>query len=100
MAGAFQVTPSALRDKAQELRAQNVQLKNQISSMKSQELSMRGMWEGDAHEAFVREFSKDITKMQTFADEIEKFATRLDQIAGEYETAEITNTQVANTRLV
>ena len=74
--------------------------KNQISSMKSQELSLRGMWEGEAHEAFVREFSKDINKMENFASEIEKFAIKLDQIAGEYETAELTNTQVANTRLV
>ena len=99
MAGSFTVTASALRDKANELRKQNKNLKNQIEGLRAKESSLSGMWEGDAHESFSREFIKDMGKLEQFYSAIEDYANKLDQLAQEYDKAESTNTQIANSRV-
>lgn len=100
MAGMFTVTPSALRDKAADLRNQNKTLRSQVDQLRTQEGSLRGMWEGEAHDTFAREFTKDMTKLDEFASAIDMFANKLDEIAAEYERAENANVQTAATRLV
>lgn len=100
MAGMIQVTPSALRNKAGELRAQNKLLRTYIESMRNQEQGLRGMWEGEAHDIFAREFMKDAGKMDEFCAAIDTFAASLEEIASEYERAENTNTMTATVRYV
>jgi len=100
MAGMFTVTPSALRDKAGELRNQNKTLRAQVDSLRTQENGLRGMWEGEAHDAFSREFVKDAAKLDEFCAAIDMFAAKLEEIAAEYERAENTNINTAVTRLV
>lgn len=100
MAGMIQVTPSALRTKAEELRTQNKLLRNHISSMRNQEQGLRGLWEGEAHDTFSREFMNDAGKMDEFCAAIDVFASTLEQIASEYERAENTNTMTATVRYI
>ena len=100
MAGTFQVTPSALREKAGELRSQNKTLRSQIDGLRNQANSLNGMWEGEAHEGFTREFTKDAAKMDQFCSAIDEFANKLEMIAQEYEAAERKNTQTASARTV
>ena len=99
MAGSFTVTASALRDKANELRNQNKNLRSQIEALRGQESGLRGLWEGEAHESFSREFTKDMSKLDQFCSAIDDYSNKLDMIAQEYEKAERTNTQIANTRV-
>ena len=100
MAGMFQVTPGTLRDKASELRTQNKNLRAQIDGLRSKESGLRGMWEGEAHEGFSREFTKDMTKLDQFCAAIDDYANKLETIAQEYEAAESKNVQTASTRTV
>lgn len=95
----FQVTSQTMRDKAQELRSQNNNLKSQIENLRSQENSLSGMWEGEAREAFRNAFTQDITKMQSFVDAIEQYATALVNAADEYDRAEARNVSTASTRV-
>ena len=96
--GTIQVTPNTLRDKAAELRNQNSNLNTQIDTLETQAKSLSGMWEGDAQQAFDKDVSTDIQKMRNFHDAIESYASALDQIASQYESAENSNAQIAATR--
>ena len=100
MAGMIQVSPQTLRDKASELRSQNKTLRSHIENLSSQENALSGMWEGEAHDTFRREFQKDISKIQNFCSAIDQYASALDTIAAQYEAAENKNTGIANTRMV
>ena len=100
MAGMIQVTPKVLRDKANELRNQNKSLRSQLESLRSQENSLSGMWEGEAHDTFKREFTKDMTRIDEFCAAIDAYANALDTIAVQYENAENKNTGIASTRTV
>lgn len=100
MAGMIQVTPKMLRDKASELRNQNKTLRSQLETLRSQESNLSGMWEGEAHDSFKREFTKDLTRIDEFCAAIDAYANALDTIATQYETAENKNTGIANSRTV
>lgn len=98
MAGMIQVTPKTLRDKATELRNQNKTLRNQIESLRTQENSLDGMWEGEAHDTFKKDFTKNMTRMDEFCAAIDAYANALDTIATKYENAENKNVGVATTK--
>lgn len=96
--GFFMVTPAELRTTAQNLRECNSNFRNQVSSLESSEGSLNSKWQGSAHDAFHTAFMNDKAYMDKFAAEIEKYCTTLENIAANYENAENTNLDTANTR--
>ncbi len=98
MASTIRVNPSTLRSKASELRGMNNRFRTQIQTLRSQEISLNSMWDGEANEAFHREFSKDCTQFDKFYNAIVKYVSSLNEIAAQYEKAERTNQNTANQR--
>lgn len=94
----FQVTSQALRDKANEMSNQNKTLKSHIETLKTQENSLSGMWEGEARETFRNVFQQDIAKMESFVTAVEQYVTALNNAAAEYDKAEAKNVNIASTR--
>ncbi len=95
---AFQVTASELRTKAGELRDMNAQFKTQVGNLESQEQSLASMWEGEAKTAFHTAFNNDKVQMDNFYNLIEQYCAALENIATQYEMAEMQNVNTASTR--
>lgn len=94
----IKVTPSEVRNKANELRSLNTQFKSKVEALVNSETSLTGMWEGDSKAAFHTAFNNDRTQMDNFHTTIEQYATALDNIATEYENKEALNVQIASNR--
>lgn len=97
MATTIQVTPKTLRTKADDLRSQNKTLRSHLDQLRTQANSLDGMWEGDAHNAFKSDFTNNMSKIEQFCSAIDTYATALENIANQYETAESKNVSIAST---
>lgn len=94
----IQVTATLLRTKAEELSAQNTQLKAQIELLDETEQSLNAMWEGDANTAFHTAFQRDKVQMTNFYNAIQQYIQVLLSAAARYAQAESQNVDIANTR--
>jgi len=98
MAGAIQVSAAQLRAKAEEMAAQNAQLKAQIEAMVDAEQRLSTMWEGDANAAFHAAFQRDKTQFSNFYNAIQLYIQALQSAASRYAQAESQNVDIATTR--
>lgn len=94
----FRVTTSSLTSQAEELTALNGQFRSAIEQLSTTELSLRGMWEGEANDAFHAAFTTDKGKMEQFYNLIIQYIEKLNMIAMRYNQTEATNTQIATNR--
>jgi len=94
----IQVTATLLRTKAEELSAQNTQLKAQIELLDETEQSLNAMWEGDANTAFHAAFQRDKIQLTNFYNAIQQYVQVLLSAATRYAQAESQNVDIANTR--
>jgi WXG100 family type VII secretion target len=92
------VTAAQLKAKAEELSAQNNQLKAQIELLDETEQSLNAMWEGDANTAFHAAFQRDKAQLTNFYNAIGQYAAVLQNAAARYAQAESQNVDIANTR--
>lgn len=98
MSNAFVVTAVALRCLAEELRDLNSQYKAKVENLAALEQELRGMWEGEANQAFQRAFANDKVSLDQFYAVIERYIEALLQAAAEYERAEAQAKDIATTR--
>ncbi len=94
----IRVTAAQLKAQAEALRATNARFKSRVQNLESTEAQLKGMWEGEANDAFHAAFTRDKVQMDNFYNAIEQYATVLDNIAIKYENAENINTNTATTR--
>ena len=94
----IRVTTAEVRNKANELRNLNSQLKGKVHNLVDTEGSLASMWEGDAKTAFHTAFNNDKAQWDNFAALIEQYCNALDNIAAEYDQKEATNANIASTR--
>lgn len=92
------LTGTELQAKAEELASFNANFKSQVDDLESQETALVGMWEGEAKEAFHGAFGKDKIQMTNFYNAIAQYVTALNNIATQYNNAEVKNVQIANER--
>lgn len=92
------VTAAQLKSKAEELSAQNTQLKAQIELLDETEQSLNAMWEGDANTAFHSAFQRDKNQLTNFYSAILQYVAALQNVAARYAQAESQNVDIANTR--
>ena len=92
------VTVSQLKSKAEELSAQNTQLKTQIELLDEIEQNLNAMWEGDANTAFHSAFQRDKVQLTNFYNAIQQYVLVLQNVAARYAQAESQNVDIANTR--
>ncbi len=98
MANSIQVTTSQLTEKANELKSLNTKFKTQVAELTAQEKTLNSDWDGEANDAFHKEFEKDITQMNNFYNAIEKYVQSLNEIIKNYEIAESKNLSTATNR--
>ena len=94
----IRVTPSVLRQKADELKTLNAKFKTEVDTMIGNEQRLSDMWEGEARNAFHTAFNNDRQKMDRFYQNIELYVQALLANAQKYEEAESKNTSTATTR--
>ena len=94
----MRVSTSQLITKANELKDLNARFRAEISALETEEQTLKGMWEGDANEAFHTAFTNDKIQMTNFYNAIELYVVRLSEIASKYEQAESTNYDIARNR--
>ena len=92
------VTAAQLKAKADELTNLNGNFKSNVQDLEATEQNLAGMWEGQARDAFDRQFNNDKIQMTNFSTLIEKYVNTLISIAAKYEQAESVNTDTAATR--
>lgn len=94
----IQVTSSLLKAKAEELNAQNAQLKTQIEHLEETEATLRSMYEGESSNAFHSAFTRDKTQMMNFYNAIQQYVQVLQNVAARYAKAESQNVELATVR--
>lgn len=94
----FRVTTGTLTTQAEELNALNGQFKSAVEQLATTEASLKGMWEGEANDAFHAAFSTDKGKMDEFYNLIVQYVAKLNSIAVRYNQTEQTTTDIASTR--
>ena len=94
----IRVTPTILRNKADELRELNEKFKGEVNGLTESENRLANMWEGEARNAFHAEYQKDAEKFNTFYTGINQYIERLIGAADAYDRAESENLSVAQTR--
>ncbi len=92
------VTSGRLRTGADELEGMNVRLSGKVEDLKTKETALKGLWEGEANEAFHAAFLRDAAQMETFHGAIVQYVQALRIIAAKYEEAEARNMQIASNR--
>ena len=92
----FQVTSLELRNRAGKISELNKQFKSKAVQLEDQEMTLCGMWEGEAKEAFHQAFLRDRQQMEAFHQLIEQYVQALLEIAVRYEQAESRNREIAS----
>ncbi len=94
----FEITPSQLKSKAEELRAINSRFKNEIAKLEMAEESLKNKWSGEANEKFHTSFINDKVKIDNFSALIEQYIGTVSTICNLYEKTENFNCETLNTR--
>ena len=75
----MRVSTSQLITKANELKDLNARFRAEISALETEEQTLKGMWEGDANDAFHTAFTNDKIQMTNFYNAIELYVVRLSE---------------------
>lgn len=94
----FEVRPSDLRNAGKALNSDNERFKQAVSALEAAEAQLNGMWDGDANDAFHREFERDKKDWVNFYNLVRQYVEKLDEIAKTYEQAEDANRNIARQR--
>ena len=94
----YNVTISALANKADELQNLNVQFKTKVGELVELENSLNNMWEGGARIEFHNAFARDVEQMGNFYNAVNKYVETLCQDAKRYQDAENQNIEIGKTR--
>ena len=95
---AFNVTVSELVNKANDLSNLNQRFETEVNNLADLEVTLNGMWEGDARKAFHTAFNNDIMQMKNFHTAVADYVTILLESAQKYADAENANVDTANRR--
>lgn len=94
----IRVDTGTLRSKAAQLRQMANDFKSRVNNLESDESSLYGMWDGQAHDAFHNAFISDKNQFLVFYNGILDYARTLENFASDYERREQTAIQVAKKR--
>lgn len=93
MEGILRVTPEKLIQASGEFAAAGNQMKNLTSEMISQIQGMKGVWQGEAAEAYGSKFHSLQTDMDKLYRMVQEHVKDLQEMAGQYQMAETGNTE-------
>ena len=98
MAGRFEVTAAELKNAASVLTEKNGQFVSAVNELEGLQQELKGMWEGEANNAFNNAFQTDKGKWTQFSQTVTQYIQALQNIAQTYEQTEATNTATATSR--
>ena len=87
----YQVDSKQLRSKKDELSTLIQRFIREKENLCAGEVALRGMWEGQANDAFHSEFMKSAGRMDTFVRVIDQYANVIESVVGRYDMAEQNN---------
>lgn len=87
----YQVDSKQLRSKKDELSTLIQRFIREKENLCAGEVALRGMWEGQANDAFHSKFMKSAGRMDTFVRVIDQYANVIESVAGRYDMAEQNN---------
>lgn len=94
----YEVTIAQLRSVKGELESYNGEFRNKVKELEKKQQALKGMWQGDANNAFDVVFNEDKSKWEQFANLMDQYIGALEKIAARYEQAEATNVETAKQR--
>lgn len=98
MATGYKVTPQQLVSTADALEELRARYREQISSLSDKQQELRGMWEGEANEAFNTSFGQGMESHRSFDNVLQQYTQTLRSAASMYAKAEQQAADVARTR--
>ncbi len=93
MEGILKVTPEKLLQTSGEFATTGSQIKNLTSEMMSQVQGMKGIWQGEAAQAYGNKFNSLQADMDRLYRMVQEHVKDLHEMAGQYQRAEAGNTQ-------
>lgn len=93
MEGILRVTPEKLTQTSGEFAATGNQMKNLTSEMISQIQGMKGIWQGEAADAYGTRFHSLQTDMDKLYRMVQEHVKDLQEMAAQYQMAETGNAQ-------
>ena len=91
----IQITPEILETQAKQLREKRDRHDQNYQAIKQHITSLQDEWQGEAQQAFYNRFNQSEPQMRQFAEELEKFAMLMDQVARTMRQAEEENKAAA-----
>lgn len=93
MEGILKVTPEKLIQTSGEFAATGNQMKNLTSEMISQIQGMKGIWQGEAADAYGTKFNSLQTDMDKLYRMVQEHVNDLQEMASQYRMAETGSTE-------
>ena len=93
MEGILRVTPEKLIQTSGEFATTGNQMKNLTSEMISQIQGMKGIWQGEAADAYGTKFNSLQTDMNKLYRMVQEHVNDLQEMAAQYQMAETGNTE-------
>ncbi|MBD5463392.1 MAG: WXG100 family type VII secretion target [Lachnospiraceae bacterium] len=93
MEGILRVTPEKLIQTSGEFATTGNQMKNLTSEMISQIQGMKGIWQGEAADAYGTKFNSLQTDMDKLYRMVQEHVNDLQEMAAQYQMAETGNTE-------
>lgn len=93
MEGILRVTPEKLVQTSGEFATTGNQMKNLTSEMISQIQGMKGVWQGEAADAYGTKFNSLQTDMDKLYRMVQEHVKDLQEMASQYQMAETGNTE-------
>lgn len=94
----IRVSFQELRNKADELKTMNEQLRSALETLDTQEGTLLLMWEGDAKNAFHTAYTSDRGQMESLCSVIDQFYNFIIYMISSYLQVELLNQDIAQTR--
>ncbi len=94
----FRANLNEMGTKAETLRGYAEQYNNVVKELAQTGEALNGMWEGDAHDQFLKEFRSDKLQMDEFYKLVIEYVNMLLVIQKKYIAAENHNLALAQTR--
>lgn len=92
------ISTNAVRAKVDELRQKNGEFVNLANGMTERVSTLCQMWEGDARDAFLKNYGNSTQQFDAFSKGIEQYCAALEAMAQEHDTNEATNADIANAK--
>lgn len=92
------ISTNAVREKINQLTQLNSEFVNLVNEMSEQVSGLCDMWEGDARDAFLKNYGTSSQQFDAFSKGIQQYCQALAAMAEEHDRNEAANADIAASR--